>query len=342
MRLSATFLCCLAVLWGGIASAYVPVGVGVDFDPPNGVTRIDPGQYTTFTAYITASYTDGLRRLALTASVTPGAAVLNSVDLSVFHPEAVTVSGGFGDTENGWIIEAPECVTSGPSGVVVVARLEFFALGPAGEITIAPHPSEGVSCYRCGQPEGPYPYMICSHGGILQDPYEPGGLCGFPHTRVTCEPQGGDNPTHPVTYWYDVASGYGGDPYGPCFSFHVQVFDPDIGNYTNWVEPPTWTHADTLTLVGDEYWVSWSTDDGVGLFCNGWHRFGFDNANESEWGMWTLSSGSSADPYASTLWASWSFGEACDGYGRLVHSPSAATAVPVESGSWGTIKALYR
>lgn len=343
MRATAIVLCFSALLWASSTGAYIPTGLSVDFDPPNGLTRIDPALYTTFTACITASSTEGLERVSLTAYVTAGTAVLTGVDLSVFHPEAVTVSGGFGDTENGWIIEAPECVFSGPGDIIVIAELEFFALGMAGEILIGPHPTEGSSCYRCGGPTGPFEFKVCGSGGILQDPIaEPYYLCGLPHTRVICEPQGDGNPSHPTTYWYDVAVGYGAYPFGPCEGFHVQVFDPDIDNYTRWVEPPGWTHADTLVRVGDELWVSWWTPESPGMWCDGWHRFQFDNPNASCWVDWTLTTGMDADPYTDIRSSSWYFGGVHDGYGRRVHAPEAQTGFQAEVGSWGKMKALYR
>jgi hypothetical protein len=68
---------------------------------------------------------------------------------------------------------------------------------------------------------------------------------------VVCEPQGGANPVHPPVYWYDVTVG----PGHALHDFHVQVYDPDPANYTNWVEPPGWTHL--YQQIEDTYWVSW-------------------------------------------------------------------------------------
>lgn len=346
--------CCLAVVLSTVPThAYTPLGLSIDFDPPNGVVRIDPQPPMPFTAYIVATYVDqpnrapatdayGLERVALTAQVTNGAAWLMSVDLTDFHPDATTVSGGFGDTENGWIIEAPECVTAGPGESIIIAELLFMPTGPPGEILIGPHPTEGSACLRCGVLSGPYEFKVCGTGGLGQDPGEPYSLCGFPHTRVICEPQRGDNPSHPNTYWYDVTVGYGPDPYGPCEGFHVRVYDPDIENYTNWVQPMGWTHADSLIRVGDELWVSWWTPDPNGMFCDGWHRFQFDNPNDASWGDWTLTNGSNPDPYTSVVRTSGYFGAAHDGYGRCVHVPSTSTDIQDDTSSWGVIKALYQ
>lgn len=333
MRTIAMSVLLLAVLTLA-AQGLMPANLSVDFDPPNGIVRGDPSLYTTFEAYIVAKHVNGLQRIALTAYVSQGAAIVTAVDISCFHPEAVTIAGGFGDTENGWIIEAPECVQPDEDGLIILARIEMICMGIAGEVVIEPHPTEGKSSYRCDDPYGEFPYAICGYGGVHMDPLPGDPDCGYAITWVFCEEQVGSNPQHPPTYWYAASVG----PGSCCYGFHVQVYDPDFENYTNWVDPPMWVHADSIIHVGEELWVSWWTED---AWFHGERRFGFDNSNPSAWGSWTMTEGLGPDPYADVYSSDAEFPDELDGLGRRVHVPS-ASASPVESGSWGTIKALYK
>ncbi len=138
-----------------------------------------------------------------------------------------------------------------------------------------------------------------------------------PRDLVVCEPQGGNNPTHPNTYWYDVTPA----GYGRC-DFHVKVFDTDPSHYSGWVEPPTWQHA--LHKVGSDWWVSWwDPDCSDAIFSK--FRFQFNNPCPSTVSDWTTTIGASSDPF---FWlvdrSSNHFGEA-DGYGYRVHVPYVGT-----------------
>ncbi len=132
---------------------------------------------------------------------------------------------------------------------------------------------------------------------------------------VVCEPQGMDpgHPFHPPTYWYDVT------PASARCDFHVRVFDPTPGNYTNVFSPPTWQFA-VHQLDTGEWWASWwdpDCSDPIALTT----RFQFDNSSASTWSHWTTTEGSSSDPYA--LVADRSENHDCrpDGYGYRVHVP---------------------
>jgi hypothetical protein len=186
-------------------------------------------------------------------------------------------------------------------------------------------------------------YCVAAKLGVSMppNPGEPDCYCyHYPSTLVVCEPQGGENPTHPPTYWYDVVVGIED---WPAWGFSVQVFDPDIENYTNWVDPYGWTHVDSVQQIGDELWVTWCDPTWeYGLF-GGPVRFAFDHPGVPAWGHWILSGagGSGAcDPLVGATATSSDFSEWPDGYGYRVHAPVAVT--PVEESSWGTIKALYR
>lgn len=217
--------------------------------------------------------------------------------------------------------------------------ITYLYLGVPGTLDILPHghimPGTGREAIDCNF-NSDY-YCMAANLGVSMppNPGEDGCYC-FPSypTRARCEPQGGDNPTHPPTYWYDVAPGFP-DPF-VIYSFHVQVFDPSIENYTNWVQPPGWIHSEEVQQVGDELWVSWCDPTHEGLF--GSFRFQFDNPNASEWGHWVVTPG--CDPTGAVVASSHQHADEPDGYGYRVHAPLPGT--PVEQTSWGNIKALYR
>ena len=82
-------------------------------------------------------------------------------------------------------------------------------------------------------------------------------ICPAPLDSVKCEPQGGTNPSHPPTYWYDVTPGAPGG----LFDFHVHTIDSVAGNYSNWVEPAGWSHA--VHKIGTDWWISWWDPSGT-------------------------------------------------------------------------------
>jgi hypothetical protein len=102
---------------------------------------------------------------------------------------------------------------------------------------------------------------------------------------VVCEPQGGSNPSHPMTYWYDVTPVNG----GRC-DFHVATLDPNQGNYSNWVEPQGWVHY--VFQLSGKWWVCWSNPGCTNPITTTF-RFQFDNPRGSNWSDWaTGTSGS--------------------------------------------------
>lgn len=131
-----------------------------------------------------------------------------------------------------------------------------------------------------------------------------------------CEPQGGGNPTHPSTYWYDVTPG----AFGRC-DFHVRVEDSIAGHYTNWVQPINWTRQ--LHKVGNDWWVSW-WNPGCGNAIFNTFRFQFDNPNSSGWGDWTTTTSATNNPYTQVIDFSASHAAQSDGYGYRVHVPTMA------------------
>lgn len=131
---------------------------------------------------------------------------------------------------------------------------------------------------------------------------------------VHCEPQGGQNPTHPPTYWYDVTPG---SVAGLC-NFHVKVYDSILTNYSNWVAPAGWSH--TLHKVGSDWYVSWY-DPGCGVPITSTFRFQFDNNNPSIWSDWVTTFSGTSDPTNGVLDNSANHVGEVDGLGYRIHVP---------------------
>jgi hypothetical protein len=131
---------------------------------------------------------------------------------------------------------------------------------------------------------------------------------------VVCEPQGGNNPVHPPTYWYDVTPGGGT---GRC-DFHVQTFDSVAGNYSNWVEPAGWLHA--VHKVGTQWWVSWWDPTCTNAIYSTF-RFQFDNNNPSVWSDWVTTNSGTNDPNNGQVDSTANHAADPDGYGWHVHVP---------------------
>jgi hypothetical protein len=139
---------------------------------------------------------------------------------------------------------------------------------------------------------------------------------------VHCEPQGGANPTHPVTYWYDVTPVPPGS--GRC-DFHVRVYDSTAANYTN-VSLPAATWQFQVHQVDDEWWASW-WDPMCTNMITGTFRFKFDNPSYAGWGEWrTTLKGTTMLTFGV---ADWSINHADEenGYGYLVHVPDPVAGI---------------
>lgn len=142
---------------------------------------------------------------------------------------------------------------------------------------------------------------------------------------VVCEPQGGNNPIHPPTYWYDVTPGGGT---GRC-DFHVLVHDSIAANYSNWIEPAGWTHS--VHKVGTDWWVSYWDPSGCTNAIYSTFRFQFDNNNLSVWEDWTTTISGTNDPNNNVADASYNHTAGTDGYGYRVHVPFLEEVHPVDS-----------
>jgi hypothetical protein len=142
---------------------------------------------------------------------------------------------------------------------------------------------------------------------------------------VVCEPQGGGNPAHPDTFWYDVNPGVA----ARC-DFHVEVFDPNPANYTGIVKPgPTWLFS--VHFAGGKWWASW-WDPGCTNPIDTAFVFKFTNPNPSTWGDWRTTVDGSNNPYAQVMDSSGAHSGELDGYGYRVHVPM--QPIPTVS-TWG-------
>lgn len=164
---------------------------------------------------------------------------------------------------------------------------------------------------------GPLPGWV-HPGAVVTETEAAVVVCPKPPVRdtVKCEPQGGQNPSHPPHYWYDVTP----TDFGRC-NFHVEVFDSIAGNYSNWQEPTGWTHA--VHKVGGKWWVSWWNPGCTNAIFDS-TRFGFDNDNPSDWGGWRTTIDGTDDPYAQVIDSSENHNTEPDGYGYRVHVPMPA------------------
>jgi hypothetical protein len=312
------------------------IRIYLDADPPNSVHEIHPSANEVFPVYVCLDCFGD-------EGGTRGTAFLLQRTFVGFKLSQTSLLGGldFGDAEvDGWTIAAgADCVYPDEEGIVLVGVIEYLYLGTPGTLDLEPHVGTGREVLDCDYNSDNYCVYANLGVSMPPNPGEPDCDCfQYPSTLVVCEPQGGDNPSHPPTYWYDVTAGI---DHWPAYGFSVQVFDPDIENYTNWVEPAYgWTHADSIIQIGDELWVSWCDPTlEYGLF-GGPVRFGFDHPSLPAWGHWKLHGPSMCDPSTSVYTTSHAFDDRPDGYGYRVHAPAAVTAV--EKTSWGTIKALYR
>ncbi|MFH1502763.1 MAG: hypothetical protein ABIG03_06920 [Candidatus Eisenbacteria bacterium] len=341
MRTFVIVLMVLAVAAGALAGQNPNIRAFVSFD-----ASCDTGPYVhevSLTSGILNSYlildcfsvSGGMRQVSLTWTTTWFGIPLAP---TYYLPGAQAI-GGPDDQAVGWVISGNECVYPNECGIVVVLLQPYFVVGP-GTITLSPNPIDGTLVTDCNF-AADY-YCIAANGGIGMTPPPGDQDCDcnyFIQTDVGCEPQGSGNPTHPPTYWYRACPDYAEYMHG----FHVQVFDPDFENYTNWVDPYGWTHCDSIVRVGDEYWVAWreTLDFHTPEFGYTWFRF--DNPNLATWGHWTQTAGAqghNCDPYTGTSHSSWDFPDRPDGYGYRVHVPE--SGVPVQETSWGTIKAMHR
>ena len=234
------------------------------------------------------------------------------------------VTGGPPISPNIWYVYTPTCTG--------VATIDYDPTSPCGSNYLATMAIyRGTSCDPLGEmiycePDQYVPWTFPVTAGeeyLIEmfglDPYtEYKGTGSLTITcedinytaTVVCEPQGGQNPSHPPTYWYDVSTEW------PIHDFHVRVYDPNQENYSSWVAPAGW--LSTLTEIDGESWVCWcdpELDDPITSF-----RFGFDNDSPSKWGAWVTTGNGFCDFSGVLDRSTYHYGDE-DGLGGRVHVP---------------------
>ena len=144
--------------------------------PDNGsvVNRVDPTQYTAFSAYFgITDLGDGMKSISFRASVTPGVSST---------PAFVNLLPGdlaIGNWETGVTLASTECMnTDSHPGreyidPVIFARLDLFYLGGVGDVTILDDPEYPRWVVDCTDPPDYNFFCIWTHGGVGKDA-EPG------------------------------------------------------------------------------------------------------------------------------------------------------------------------
>jgi hypothetical protein len=331
---AALLFSCVALSWAGQNPG---ICIYLDADPPNGVHRIEPQTSQTFDVYVCLKgfgWRGGTR----------GTAFLFERTFSGFKLAQESLLDGldFGDVEvDGWTIAAgadcayPPCAIE---GILVIARVTYLYLGVPGTLTLLPHPGTGRQTLDCDFNDDDL-YCIRRNLGVWTDPI-PGEECsciGWWPPHAECEPQIHPWMEHPPHYFYRVYAASSG-----THGFHVQVFDPQLSDYSQWETADGWCAPDSVKHLESGFWLSWcdpELDDP--LWSVSPFTFQFYNENPTEWGHWTMTGPSDpCDPLGDVLFSSWDFAGCEDGYGYRVHVPIAST--PVRETSWGTLKALYR
>ena len=148
---------------------------------------------------------------------------------------------------------------------------------------------------------------------------------------VVCEPQ---PPNHPNKYWYKVNT-VGGE--GPLCNFHIKVYDCDTTHYSNWLQPPNWSHNLIADPSGKWAWVNWWANSPGDCIAEGVQfTFGFDNSSNAMWSHWVTTSDGNDNPLTGIIDKSENHPALPDGLGRRVHVPRFGPCVPTLS-QWGMI-----
>jgi hypothetical protein len=304
----------------------------IDFDPPNMVHEAMPVPFTTVNAYICFTDLDmGLTSASFmvtdVATVCPG----------VFAPPSF-VNLLPGDLAIGNVFTGITVASTGCEDppTVCVGYISLFYLGGECCLELLDHPDYPRWVTDCNDPAEVDFYCVLSHGSIGGATCPPGDCPSGVPDVVVCEPQGGANPTHPPTYWYDVTPGS-----ADLHDFHVEVYDPNFANYTNIVAPSGWTWLPYILNAGGKLWFCWcdpELDDPLPVGTT--FRFQFDHPGFSDWASWVTTNDGMCDPLTGIVDSSDEHMDEEPGYGYLVHSPLPYSAV--EPSSWGNIKSLYR
>jgi hypothetical protein len=330
----AALVCLVAV--PSLAGDNPDVRAYITFDPAGDPAQnaVMPAPYTTVNAYLCLdNIVGGMTTLSfrLNSAVSECPGVMATQAFANLLPGGLMIGDAF---VGGATVASTECMDSDP---VIIGYASYFYLGGECCIQILDHldyPRWVVDCNEPGQVDY---YCVLQHGSV-GGAVCPDGDCpppGVPDV-VVCEPQGGQNPTHPPTYWYDVTPGS-----VPLHDFHVEVFDPNIASYAAIVAPPGWTWLPNILNQGGKLWFCWCDPElDNPLPVGTTFRFQFDHPGPAEWATWVTTSDGMCNPGTGIVDRAEEHSGEDPGYGYLVHSPEVYN--PVEPTSWGNIKAMYR
>ncbi len=215
---------------------------------------------------------------------------------------------------DGQCVEIPpdDCLAQGglPLGADTACEAPQACCLPSGACQLV----DGRCCPWIGGAFPPSPPAMC-----LGDPSGDGvdDVCQA-LDQVVCEPQGGLNPAHPPTYWYDLTP----DPtFGIC-DFHVRVFDDDPTHYSFAVPPAGWLFT-VHRPDGINAWASWWNPGCTNaLFAPATFRFQFNHDGAAAWGQWRTTFAGTSNPDAAEIKdRSEHHAGQPDGSGARVHGP---------------------
>ncbi len=177
MRLVLTVLLIALLAVSALAGQNPDIRLYLDFDPPNGVHRIDVPEDTVVFIYIVLDcfgLEGGLRAFTLCFERTFGASA---------HDELSFLGGLFmGDVEDpelGFVAAAGEdCVYPDENGMIVAGYVQYYYTGPPGHVRVVPTNLDPMLTTDCNIALDTY--CVAANAGIGADPPpgHPGCYCG--------------------------------------------------------------------------------------------------------------------------------------------------------------------
>ncbi len=177
MRVLLMLLVLLAAAVQAPAGQNPDIRVSLDFDPPNGVHRVDD-PVNPLRVYVVCDCfgaNGGLSGAVVSFERTFGAAGYQQVAL-ITAPH-----GSFGDVEDpymGWVMASVECVYPDAAGVVLIGYVDYWYIGPPGYLRIVPPDLEGGLVADCDVEVDEYCVFMNAGVGVDPPPGDPDCECG--------------------------------------------------------------------------------------------------------------------------------------------------------------------
>jgi hypothetical protein len=177
MRNCVSFLALLLVVQVAMAGENPNVRIHLDFDPPNGATRIDPDPGDEFDVYVVLDCfgdVGGFTGLDVCIERTFGGSVVTLGSLvgsmQMGHVENPTI---------GWMLATDVgCLHPGPDGLLVVGRVTYEYEGPPGWLRVTRPQSDGGVVGDCDVELDHFCVSGNAGVGMSAPPPEAGCLCG--------------------------------------------------------------------------------------------------------------------------------------------------------------------